>query len=175
MSILERLRRNDPELTELRLVERPEMYFSDLNELIEALDGCTYINYVRLDRNFVLSSDQKDALLQQIGKLESLEELHVWSGTYHVLSLANVVEQASNLKVLDMGRIVLEGDFEDFRDFGLAFYKHSIEAFLMTDIVIPNHQDVNFDSVVRRVIAAPCLNVLKLDHRNKNAIFLLEL
>lgn len=106
MSLVERIANNDPELKELRLADPAKNYFKDVSEIIDALRDNSYIEVVRIDRDFLPSllgqPEKKAAVVKAIGQLKNLRELRIVSGPVHAVVLGCALKDAEQLESLEL-------------------------------------------------------------------------
>ena len=82
------------------------------------------IEVVRLDKKFlnsVTSTEEKVLLLENIGKLPSLKEVHLSNGTLPAKGLRAMLTEARGLKVFHIDRVTIEGGEKDFSLLEIAF------------------------------------------------------
>ena len=132
---LERLRKNDPSLTKLKLVHPPESYYAAVsceddgacentdnnssddkndmpfNDLLQCLRENTTVTYVLLERQFVRELSRADfaSVLQAIGTMASLQELEIWSVRVPLTELCQAMAQAKRLTRLGFGFVSFLG------------------------------------------------------------------
>lgn len=108
MALLERIANNDPVLKEISLGDAADKYFSDVSEMVAALELNTVIDYVRVDRDFLPSllgqPEKKAAVVSAIGRLPALRELRIMSGPVHANVLGKALTDAHNLENLELVR-----------------------------------------------------------------------
>ena len=120
-TVLERLAKNDPTLTKLKLVQVPEHYYDDPDDenaetcwgrLLETIRHNTTVTYVLLERHFVrsLSLDQWVAVLKAIGQMQALEEIEIWSVRVPLKELCEALQSSPKLARLGLGFVTLLGD-----------------------------------------------------------------
>ena len=111
-------------LKELRLVESPEAYGANFDELIEALEGNTTIEYVRLDRDFLPGLEESDIALvmEAVGKLPALKETHIMHAILPATAFASFLQHAKNVEIVELGSVELQGTLKTFLmlDFSLG-------------------------------------------------------
>jgi hypothetical protein len=102
MTTLNQIRTN--EITDLNLCNLPEDIFDDLTELYAALDQNTTIETVRLDKDFIgyLCNETRSQVLEVIGKLPLLREVHIGDALLMVDGITKMIVQAKNLKCLTL-------------------------------------------------------------------------
>jgi hypothetical protein len=120
MSILENIQAND--MTNLYISDVDDELFDFCHRLIEALETNTSITSVRFDADFLgcLRSDARSKLFEVIGKIPSLQEVHLEDAVLMVIDITVMVLQAKSLRALTLNNVVLQGVSEHFD----AFYQH---------------------------------------------------
>jgi hypothetical protein len=166
--LITKIRQNDPALKKLSLVESPNKYFTKVTDLVDALKSNSVINVIRLGGEFLLDleTEERNALLKQAGRLSSLREIQLSGCSPDVGALAEFMEQAKKLEVLDLGHVTLQGSSDEFTDFEYSIFKHqSLKKFILT-----NFQAGEAEQKIGGIIKALCnvstLEVLKLEGSN---------
>jgi len=165
-SNIQRICGNDPELTELRLVEDLEAYCADISDLTDALKDNEVIEYVRLDRDFLPSIDDDAGLakfFQAFGGLPALKEAQIWHAGIPVKFLADFLLAARGLEHLQLGCLDLEGTADDFESFSAALDGHPhLRSFCMHDFSLTNNA-ISIDGLIGTLATIPNLQIVKIE------------
>ena len=168
MSIFDQIKNSDPELKEVRLTEEWSAYCTDINEMIEALQSNTVIEFIRLDRDFVPSLEPEAAkgFFKALGSLPALKEAQIWHACIHASILADLFTSAKLLEVVKLGCLDLEGDADDFVAVSEALKGHSnLQSFTMHDFSLSDNAIV-VDGLVETLATVPNLTSVKLEVSN---------
>jgi hypothetical protein len=147
MSILEKIQAN--EITNLRISDADDDLLDNSHKLIEALKNNTSIVSVRFDADFLgcLRNDARSKLAKAIGKIPSLQEVHLEDALLMVMDIADMLEQAKSLRVLKLNNLVLQGVSEHFDACETALYQHGcLKEFAMDDC-IPAMKEISLEKL----------------------------
>lgn len=166
-TLVDQIRENSPDLTELRLAEEVEAYSPDVHDLISALQTNTVIDYVRLDRDFLpsmSSAEDTQSFFQAFGKLSNLKEAQIWHAAIHVSVLADFIKATyDHLEHLQLGCLDLAGNEQDFDVVAQALRGHpKLQSFCMSDFSL-NNNSIVLDGLIETLSTLPQLAVVKLE------------
>lgn len=167
---LERLRKNDPTLTKLKLVQpHQDAYFSD-NESFETFLQClrdsTTVRYVLLERHFVrgLDVDQWIGVLRAIGQMTMVEEVEIWSVRVPLQELCEAFQHSTRLKRLGFGFVTLAGTLDASALAGHA----SLKNFYLSDFRL-SEESGSLDSLCVALSRCPRLEHVEFFHYQQEA------
>jgi hypothetical protein len=112
----------------LCMTELPDSYFSDVSELVASLQDNLVTENVHFAGEFLngLPQQEQADLLGQVGQLKSLKEIHLVDASIQASVLSKVIETAKDLQVFHLGRVVLEGNQDDFIDLEFSIRHHAV-------------------------------------------------
>ena len=155
-------------LKELRLVESPEAYGANFDELIEALKGNTTIEYVRLDRDFLPGLEESDIVLvmEAVGKLPALKETHIMHAILPATAFASFLQHAKNVEIVELGSVELQGTPDELQDMAANLGSHgALKTFLMLDFSLGVSGGIG--NIVEALSQIKTLEKVKLDAAHK--------
>ena len=155
-------------LKELRLVESPEAYCANVCELIEALQGNTSIEYIRLDRDFLPGLEESDLALVMgaLGKLSALKEAHIMHAILPATAFAAFIKHAKNVEIVELGSVELQGTPEEIQNMAAALGSHgALKTFLMLDFSLGVTGGIG--NIVEALSEIKTLEKVKLDAAHK--------
>jgi hypothetical protein len=125
MSLLNQI--EDNAITNLRLEDTDEEMIDNIRALIGALEKNTSIESIRFNGEFLgcLRGDTRCELIELIGGIPTLQEVHMSHSLLMVKVLTNMISKAKQLRVLKMANIVFQGVAEDISACELALVTHS--------------------------------------------------
>jgi len=172
-TIIEQIHDQVEGLKELRFSECPEAYCADISDLIQALQGNTSIEYVRLDRDFLPGMEDADIslLLDAVGKLPALKETHIKHAILPASAFENFLQQVTNVERIELGSIDLQGTPEELQSMGVTLGAHAaLKSFLMLDFSLGVEGGIN--SIVEALSNVKTLVNVKLDaaHKRRRSI-----
>lgn len=172
-TVVETIRNTDDGLKELRLTENPEDYCADFSDLIDALQGNSTIEYVRMDRDFLpgMNSDDMFTLLDTMGKLPMLKEIHILHAILSASAFENFLQQAENVEHIELGSVDIQGSPEDHECMRAAIASHKkLKSFMMLDFSVGIDGTIN--EIIHSLAQVPTLQVVKLDvaHQRRRSI-----
>jgi hypothetical protein len=147
MSILENIQAND--MTNLYISDVDDELFDFCHRLIEALETNTSITSVRFDADFLgcLRSDARSKLVEAIGKIPLLQEVHLEDALLTVIAITNMILQAKSLRVLTLNNVVLQGLSEHFDACATALYQHVCLKEFGVEDCIPAVKDISLEKL----------------------------
>jgi hypothetical protein len=132
MSIVQQIQNNA--ITNLRVSREDEDVIENIQQVIEALEKNNTILSVSFYNHFLgcLRNDARSKLMNSLGRISSLQELHLEDALLMVSDITELLVQAKGLKVLTLKNIVLQGVKENFDACEMALYQHgSVKEFRM--------------------------------------------
>lgn len=153
---------NDPAFVELSLERLGDNF--DLEEFVYAIRANKTVRHVCFSETFVreLQEDQWHVMLENIGYLETLEELQIWCSTIPCDIFARAIRRATNLQKVYFFRVALAGDQAAVNELAEALREHPslrdvrIGGFHLTEV------DNDLDAIVEALAVAPNLEVVSL-------------
>jgi hypothetical protein len=147
MSILEKIQAND--ITNLHISDADDELLDFPHKLLEALEKNTSITSVRFDADFLgcLRSDARSKLVEAIGKIPSLQEVHLKDALLTVIAITNMILKAKSLRVLTLNNVVLQGVSEHFDACATALYQHVCLKEFGVEDCIPAVKDISLEKL----------------------------
>ena len=172
-TIIEKIHDQVKGLKELRLTECPQAYCATVFELIEALEGNTSIEYVRLDRDFLPGLEESDLilLLDVVGKRPALKEAHIMHTILPAKAFASFITHAKLVETVELGSIDLQGSTEELHAMMVALGSHgALKSFLMLDFSLGVSGGIN--GIVEALSNVKTLEQVKLEaaHKRRRSI-----
>jgi Ran GTPase-activating protein (RanGAP) involved in mRNA processing and transport len=136
MGIFEQIKDNS--ITELTLSVPTDEIADDVHEFFKALGENKSIETVKLNEDFIgdLRQDTRIELLQALGSVPTLKEVHLADGLLMITGITKMVTDAKSLKVLSLKDVVLQGTSEHFTAAEAALYQHPcLKEFELIDCV----------------------------------------
>jgi len=182
--MLEKIFTNDASLKEFHLdtkCESTDAFMEALNTSRETRIAEWVIEVVRLDKKFlnsVTSTEEKVLLLENIGKLPSLKEVHLSNGTLPAKGLRAMLTEARGLKVFHIDRVTIEGGEKDFSLLEIAFEGHScLQEFSMIEFSTAAAKGkkaaaFKLDNLIKQLGSLKTLDTIKIEaSKNSNISF----
>jgi hypothetical protein len=122
--LLEQIQANA--ITDIKTSHPAEDVIGNVNIFFEALEQNNTIETVRFEGEFIgdLRNNERSKLLKTLGKIPSLQEVHLEHGLLLVIDVTEMLVKAKILRALTMTNIVLQGIKEDFDACEAAIYQH---------------------------------------------------
>ena len=179
---------NDPSLYCLSLVDVPSRYFSTLEVFINTFGTNSTITRVELGKTFfeALSNEDQQLLLKNLGQLQSLKEVHMYSVSLSMIGLSDFIDNCYELTVLMLHNVELYGSSEDAIELEYSFFTNrsiqklslvhlhvdrletrlkrimmalSRQKGCLRELIIEGQPDVRLSSAVLAVLCNSCSNV----------------
>jgi hypothetical protein len=148
MSILEKIQVND--VTNLHISDADDELLDNSHKLIEALEKNTSITSVRFDADFLgcLRSDARSKLVKAIGKIPSLQKVHLQDALLMVVDITDMILHAKSLRLLTLNNnVVLQGVSEHFDACETALYQHVCLKEFGVEGCIPAAKDISLEKL----------------------------
>jgi hypothetical protein len=163
MSILEQIKANS--ITELVLSQDADEISDDVGTIIDGLKHNKSIVSIRFEGDFLgmIRNDSRRELLEAIGLIPTLKQVHLGDALLLVPGIAKMLCQAHSLRELSLDNVVLQGSEDDFSTLEAALHAHpSLKIFKM-DKCIPAHRDISLENLTKSaaklsIISSPLPN-----------------
>jgi hypothetical protein len=153
--------------------DSPESVFSEVSEIVDALQTNTVIVQCRFDRYFFkgLKAEEKQLILGQCAQLKTLKRVHLLAASVQVSLVSKVLDDSKGLEVLELGHMTLEGSPDDFQKFNESLKNHSsLKEFILTDFNVAD-DSIKLDDIVKTLGAIPTLESVMLSPKDSEAHF----
>lgn len=141
-----------------------EVRCENSNDLISLLNG---INLDDASEN----QAKKGACPDSQDSLKDLKELRLWGSKFHARDIAQAVTRGTDLKTLEMEKVTIEGDQDDFDLIAEALETCNVETFALTNFSITDKR-ISLDRLVEALGTVPNLNVAKLEVKRYTTVTL---
>jgi ribosomal protein L12E/L44/L45/RPP1/RPP2 len=117
MSVLAQIQAN--EIINLRVSDADNELLDNVHKFIEALEHNHTLESIHFEDHFLgcLRNDSRSELLQSLGQVSSLQEVHLAGACMLVSDATLLLLQAKSLRVLTINKLVLQGVDKDFDAF----------------------------------------------------------
>jgi hypothetical protein len=124
MSLLAQIQAN--EIINLRVSDTDDELLDNVHKFIAAVEQNHTLESMHFEKDFLgcLRNDARSELLQSLGQVSSLQQVHLADACLLVSDIALLLMQAKSLRVLKMNKLVLQGVEKDFDAFEMALLQH---------------------------------------------------
>jgi hypothetical protein len=125
MSLIRQI--EDNVVTDLRLSDTDDAILDNIPQFLNALEKNTTIELIFFDGEFFgcLRGDKRRDLLEVLGKIPSLQEVHMNNSLLMVSDCTDMITKAKRLRVLKLHALTLQGVQDDISACALAVCQHA--------------------------------------------------
>jgi hypothetical protein len=147
MSVLAQIQAN--EIINLRVSDADNELLDNVHKFIEALEHNHTLESIHFEDHFLgcLRNDSRSELLQSLGQVSSLQEVHLAGACMLVSDATLLLLQAKSLRVLTINKLVLQGVDKDFDAFEMALLQHGCLKEFEMEQCVPAVKGVSLDKL----------------------------
>jgi hypothetical protein len=147
MSFLAQIQAN--EIINLRVSDTDDELLDNVHKFIAAVEQNHTLESIHFENEFLgcLRNDARSELLQSLGQVSSLQQVHMAGACVLVSDIALLLMQAKSLRVLKMNKLVLQGVAKDFDAFEMALLQHGCLKEFEMEQCVPAVKGVSLDKL----------------------------
>jgi hypothetical protein len=139
--------------------------YNDFNALFDSLHEDADIDRIDMNEKFLncLPPNVVLEFFQVLGRIKSLKEIYLASGTFNVKVISKLIENACHLNVLSMTKVTLSGTHDDFLEFDYTlFMNRTIQTFILSDFNLDSAANWTLDRIVMALSRCVSLKTLTI-------------
>ncbi|CAJ1901985.1 unnamed protein product [Cylindrotheca closterium] len=147
MSILEQIQANS--ISQLKISQDADEISSNTGDIIDALRNNTSIESIHFEGEFLgeMRNTSRVAVVEAIGYIPTLRRVHLADALVLVNAVTKMLCNATELRELSIGNLVLQGIESDFSALEGALAAHNCLKLFKMDKCIPAVKDISLEGL----------------------------